>query len=108
MSIKPTVNVEDAIDLLNEILELDPAAAHALVENRVTCNDALADHASVQVQADNTRLSVGLLGVLNGLFGSNEEGWGPIAAVFDDDGEVLLRFQPSRAWRNDDGEADGE
>ena len=38
-------------------------------------------------------LKVGLLGILNGLFGADEEGWGPIVACFEDhDLTRIVRF----------------
>lgn len=42
---------EAAVRLLNELLALDHAAVAALIAQRVPCNAALADHATVQVGA---------------------------------------------------------
>ena len=83
------MNYLQAISFLNELIALDPQAITALVESRVPCNQALADHPTVQVSATTGNgFSVGLLGVLNGLFGAREDGWGFITAVFDDNGQI--------------------
>lgn len=90
--IKEHVSVDDALRILNEILALDPSIAHALVERRWGCNKALADHPTIQVSQDQYGTHVGILGVLNGIFGADDEGWGPICAVVEDDGRIS-RFE---------------
>jgi len=74
------------IEVLNSALEADPAAVYALVESRVPCNEALADHPTIQVLAEGGTYGVGLLGILNGLAGTQvvkgRPGWGRISAVF--------------------------
>lgn len=70
------------VDYLNGLVELDKPAVAALISNRVPCNEGLAHHPTCQVVAQNGGMFVGLLGLLNGLCGINEEGWGPIAASF--------------------------
>ena len=94
MDWKP-VSPDRAIEVLNEIVKLDPKAAHDLVEYRVPCNMALGDHPSVQVVQGDEGLAVGLLGVLNGIFGTDENGWGTLCAVFEDDG-TLVRFERTK------------
>lgn len=98
MPIQATISFQHAIVLLNELVQLDPLAAHALIEQRVPCNGALADHPTVQVvqSEEEGTYAVGLLGILNGLFGTDAEGWDIVAAVFDDQGQ-LVRFERSRA-----------
>ena len=80
--------VDDAINrtlkVLNEMVEADREAVQLLVETRVPCNDALADHPTIQVHSEHGRHSVGLLGVVNGLLGADTDGWGFICAEFDD------------------------
>lgn len=80
------------VTFLNELNEIDNAALNALFNNRVPCNNELAEHPTVQVGQDHT---VGILGLLNGLCGTDENGNGPIVGMFDqtDDGLVLLDFQ---------------
>jgi hypothetical protein len=84
---------QQTIAFLNELIALDAQAITALVESRVPCNKSLADHPSVQVSSTTGGgYSVGLLGILNGLFGTREDGWGFISAVFDDNG-VITEFK---------------
>lgn len=87
------VSIDETIKFLNSLLQLDSAAITDLLETRVSCSRELADHPTVQVTdygIDTPK--VGLLGVLNGLFGVDAQGWGPIAAVFDDEA-TLIRFE---------------
>lgn len=78
--IKTTVTLEEVVNLFNTATKADPGAMRALIETRVPCNKELASHPSIQVCEDCT---VGLLGLLNGIFGSDEKGWGTLAADFE-------------------------
>jgi hypothetical protein len=98
MAIKESVSVAEAIAFLNSLLELDRPAVASLIANRVPCNQALADHETVQVRAQHGGYHVGLLGILNGLFGCDDDGIGPIAAVFDQDGSLQCFSKPGAAW----------
>ena len=69
MTIREQVTIEDVIDLLNEAASLDPGAMEALVAGRV-----------------------GLLGILNGLFGADVDGWGVIAAEIGGEPPAPIRF----------------
>lgn len=86
MTIRP--DAESMIEFLNELIELDRPAIAVLIANRVPCNEALANHPTVQVGAQHGGYHVGLLGVLNGYMGTYDEGprkgFGAIAAVFED------------------------
>lgn len=86
--------VDQAIEVLNRIHAADPTVLPALIEHRVTCNEAVADDPTVQVglRPDGTA-EVGLLGIINGLFGANERGWGYIGAVWSHDGGTLRGFE---------------
>ena len=64
-----SMSIDDAIAYLNELIELDRPAMEALFEYRVPCNEALADHSTVQAWR-----GIGIHGVLNGLFGSGDKG----------------------------------
>ncbi len=81
--IKETVTVTEVIDYLNEITELDRSAILAIFTNRVKCNEKLANHPTVQIGESNGDFTVGILGILNGLFGVDENNWGPICSVSD-------------------------
>lgn len=84
------------IERLNEIARHDPEAIAKLIEQRVPCNDEMAEHPTVQVNTDYGGPRVGVLGLLNGLVGAIDEGklkgYGFIAAVYDDNG-TFLRFR---------------
>ena len=82
--IKETVTLDEAIEYLNELIETDRVSIAALIANRVPCNQQLADHPTVQVYAQHGGYLVGMLGILNGLFGIHDDGRGPIAFVFKD------------------------
>lgn len=82
---------QKVVDYLNGLLERDPHAIAALIENRVACNAALRDHPSCQVQVSvkDSSCQVGFLGLLNGLCGIDEMGMGLITAVFDNPDDEL-------------------
>jgi len=90
--IKESVKLDEAIDLLNEMLKIDPKATIELIKTKVACNKDLADHPSIQVSSNtenDSDFKVGLLGFLNGLFGvRDDDSKGEICYV-DLDGEVL-------------------
>lgn len=106
MTQKLQVTTHDVVKLLNEAIALDPQAIRTLTNNRVACNAALDDHRSIQCVShglkpnpavpEGAEYGVGLLGILNGIFGLNEQGRGPIEGVYDMDPETgaltLVRF----------------
>jgi hypothetical protein len=79
---------DELIAYLNTLLDLDREALSRLVEFRTPANSLLWNHTSVQV----VMRDVGLLGILNGFCGTVDggpkAGWGPITAVFGDDGNI--------------------
>ncbi len=86
--------IDHTIAFLNELVAIDPEALALLIETRVPCNQALADHPSVQVQSrgggePGWRFCVGFLGVLNGILGADDNGWGFVCVVLDDDKRVV-------------------
>jgi hypothetical protein len=81
-------DIDLAILLLNELVVGDPEAAHQLVEFRVPCSDALANHPTIQVAGTGEKPLVGMLGVINGIFGTHMDGRGHIGAVYDDRGKL--------------------
>jgi hypothetical protein len=72
---KVSVSIDTAIAVLNQIHQADPTVMPALIEHRVPCNRELGDHPTVQVglidgdDKNDQRYEVGLLGILNGIFG---------------------------------------
>lgn len=82
-------DIDDTIKYINELIEIDRIAIAALIANRVPCNQQLADHSTVQVYAQHGGYLVGMLGILNGLFGICENGLGPIVFIFKD-GNLMM------------------
>lgn len=87
MNIKETISVDEVVQLLNQLSIEDKTAMENLICARVECNEAVANHPTVQVSQDEDgSFRVGFLGVLNGLFGVAQDGFGAIAADFDENG----------------------
>lgn len=63
--------LECFLQVLNSAYEADPAAMHALVCNRVPCNQALADHPTVVAVTNKVAMgesyTVGMIGIINGI-----------------------------------------
>jgi len=110
-------SIDDAIRILNEINEMDSEVLPALINQRVPRNQTLADHPTVQVGGRNSLnisedayaerpFEVGLLGILNGLFGVADNGWGYIYchSVPEADGVTMRSIvQFSRKPKEADG-----
>lgn len=85
--VKQSVTPEEVVRVLNEALTLDPLAIQYLMDTRVKCNRDMAEHEAIQVlpvgpRENPTEFRVGLMGLLNGLFGADENGTGPISAIY--------------------------
>ena len=81
--IREVIGIENALNVLNRLVETDPKAARTLVETRITCSEGLANDPEIQVGFDSKgAFQVGFLGIINGLFGSTEDGYGAICANF--------------------------
>jgi hypothetical protein len=77
--------IDHAIEVLNEALKLDVRALRELFHARVFVNRDLAHHAKIQVIGKPEEVStMGVLGLINGLFGVSKSGWGYITAVYED------------------------
>ena len=94
--LKQSITPSDVCELLNELLKLDYDCASGLVSYRQQCNESVAAHQSIQVQQykGDPFPKVGIVGVLNGLFGIREDGMGAFCAEVDDNGE-LITFKPT-------------
>lgn len=88
------VTTDGVVGLLNEALALDSDAMNKLIHHREPCNKALAEHPTIQVGAMNgSEISVGIVGLLNGMFGYANDGIGAISAEYNlecPDGHDLL------------------
>ena len=84
----PRERAQQIVDALNEANQLDPLAVAELMICRVSCNEALADHPTIQVGND----GVGPLGLINGLVGVRDNDWGYIAMEWDEVNLVVQHF----------------
>lgn len=86
-----TENIVDrTVLIVNEAIELDPSAMKALFENRIPCNNRLAQHPTIQVlQVEDIGHTVGVLGLLSGIVGTRmykgHPNFSKIWAVYDVD-----------------------
>jgi len=79
-----TVTVDQVIQLLNVAVVLDEQAMRLLFSHRTPCNLLLQEHPTIQVMATKEGgRRVGILGILNGMFGVRADGWGEITARFE-------------------------
>lgn len=88
---RSAIQIGQVIDLLNAANELDPKAMAALVAARVECNEALTEHPTIQCGGDEVlggEYTVGLVGILNGLFGVDARQYGAISARVREDGSI--------------------
>jgi len=92
--IRESVTINDVVLYLNELLDIDKDALSRLItEKRSRCNKALADHSTVIASDEGGGVfTVGLMGILNGLFGINEFGRGVLAARFKSERGDLVGF----------------
>lgn len=92
-----TVAVKDVLAMLNEIHALDSELTTNMVLHRFPCNKDIRDHKTVQAHcygdASLENPKVGLLGILNSLFGIDKNHFGAIAANFEKDDGPLLGFK---------------
>ena len=92
MSVQDKISIKETVDYLNDLLKVDPDAINALFSIRVGCNKSLADHPTLQVIGLSKDYFIfGIIGLLNGLFGIDEHGWGHI--VVDCEGSKITRFR---------------
>jgi len=95
--LKESITPQDACDLLNEMLALDYECVYGLIAHRQRCNEAVAYHPTIQVQqyALDEYPKVGIVGILNGMFGIREDGMGAIC--YEEDQGKILRFKITTA-----------
>ena len=93
--LKRSITPSDVCGLLNELLRLDYDCANGLVSYRQQCNELVAAHPSIQVQQykDDLFPKVGIVGILNGMFGIRDDGMGAIC--YEIDKGKILGFKPT-------------
>lgn len=92
--LKKSITSQEVVEFFNSLIVIDPGAIQTLINTRVQCNEAMTNHPTVQVVIVPRSIihSVGMLGILNGMFGINENGWGCITVIFDDETGVIKKF----------------
>ena len=68
----------------------------ALINHRIPCNEALANHPTCQAglcQGSESDCEVGMLGIINGMLGTRADGHGLIVAISESEGKPPVTFQ---------------
>lgn len=81
--------IDQAVEVLNRLHLADPTVMQTLVYQRVPCNQAVAEDPTIQVGGAVNAPMVGILGIINGLFGVNDQSLGYIVANIDGKGKIL-------------------
>ncbi|MER3008314.1 3'-5' exonuclease [Serratia nematodiphila] len=79
------ITAQKAVDILNGLFQVDPAAITALVNNRVFCSEKLAKETSARVGFYDGYYLIGIVGIINVLVAPDA-----IGAIYDD--MVLIGF----------------
>ena len=87
--IKKNITPAQVVDFLNSLLKVDRRAMECLFNIRIFCNKKMADHPTVQAGAYGDKHFIGFVGILNGLFGINSDGWGCISMNLNEDNKLL-------------------
>lgn len=76
-----TITIVEVVNFLNEALELDRECISELfLDHKVKCNRSMADHETIQVLRFSEEVfNLGVLGLLQGLFGIRADGMGYLA-----------------------------
>ena len=88
MAVRENISITDTIAVLNRLVAADPKSITGLINSRVKANEAMAADADLQAlgwmgHPDEPPYNVGLLGILNALFGKDANGNGPILVEFE-------------------------
>lgn len=89
------------VAFLNDAMSYDGDAIEALFRHRASCNEKLTHHPTIQVGEvrdvghEHAGMSVGFIGLFNGLVGVDKDSWGIIAAIYEegDSPRKLVRFE---------------
>ncbi len=93
------ISAQYIVDFLNELLRIDKFAITDLVSERISVNKELANHPTVQVQELVKGVQeVGLLGILNGMFGMDGD-QSAIEAIMNEKTDVIQEFRLTEPWK---------
>ena len=96
---QPVITPSDAVALLNSAFETDPEVMKTLSLTRYTCNEKLADHPTIQVLWEKDKMlnpEVGMIGILNGIFGIREDGMGHVCTKLENNQMRGFMLTPRR------------
>lgn len=104
MSIRPRADLDRVVEFLNQVFQADPQGMRELMERRAAFQGGTLERVpGLQgyriEEAVGSKDLVGFLGVLNGIFGANDQGEGPFAAWYEPDADgkpVLTGFSVVR------------
>ena len=83
-AVKKAITLTETIDILNSALLADQKAVTELFFDRKKCNVYMANHETIQCGMIKGEYYVGVLGLLNGMFGIDENGYGAIMMVIEE------------------------
>ena len=89
------ITAEETVSFLNLALALDKEAIETLFKTHVLCNENLASHPTIQVYSpalSGGGVGIGILGLLNGMFGANTYGYGCIYMRLDEKNNIVEFF----------------
>jgi hypothetical protein len=89
--LKEKITAQDACNMLNELLKLDYECTAALIRHHECCNKSVTEHPTIQVQCygKDKHPLLGIVGVINGMFGIREDGMGAICYESDENDKIL-------------------
>lgn len=89
-SVKENISPKEVVEFLNGLLKIDSEAINKLFTTRVDSKGFGDSTNPVQINKDS---KVGIMGILNGMFGmidsGTKKGYGPIMYEEDDKGKIL-------------------
>jgi len=92
--IRESVTIQDVIDYLNKMLQVDPDLMAMFVNTRFDLNKPLDDYPQEIQVMQSAKPALGIIGLLNGLFGTIEDGpqkgWGPLMIAMDKSNHFIL------------------
>ena len=101
--ISETISIDDVVEYLNSVLEADPLALRALLCTFIPCNKKLAKHPTAVVNpAWHEGYTIGVIGLINGMFGVGEDNYPAICYKIDTETNKVIGF-----YRIHDGEDKG-
>jgi len=83
------ISIDETIEYLDSLFVADPRAMRAMLRTLTVCNNALAEHPTAQAWTWGEDASIGLMGIINGMFGVDGDGRGAIAYCLDEAGELV-------------------